>query len=104
MSIPSSFVMTSHPFNQQSLSSYNEMSSMSAAPSYSSFISTPEITPSIPPSITPGMRDSPFNEQPEPYIQYYFENVRKIQFVLAGKELTQTLGFVSHLIEQTFLP
>lgn len=50
------------------------------------------------------MRDSPFNEQPEPYIQYYFENVRKIQFVLAGKELTQTLGFVSLLIEQSFLP
>ena len=54
-------------FAQGPLPYGGELSPMSggAAP-YPPFMHTPE----LPPSITPGLRDSPFNEQPEPYIQY----------------------------------
>ncbi|GJE94614.1 Zn(II)2Cys6 transcription factor [Phanerochaete sordida] len=90
LSIPSPFVMSHDPFNQASLPYSNDLSSMSSTSSYPPFLHTPETSPSI----TPGLRDSPFNEQPEPYIQYYFEHMRHLQFSLAGKELAQTLAFI----------
>ncbi|EKM58499.1 uncharacterized protein PHACADRAFT_193620 [Phanerochaete carnosa HHB-10118-sp] len=90
LSMPSPFVAPNNAFNQASLSYSNDISSMSSTSSYPPFLHTPEISPSI----TPGLRDSPFNEQSEPYIQYYFEHMRKLQFVLPGKELTQTLAFI----------
>lgn len=90
LSIPSPFVVPPNAFSQASLSYSNDISSMSSTSSYPPFLHTPEISPSI----TPGLRDSPFNEQPEPYIQYYFEHMRKLQFCLAGKDLTQTLALI----------
>lgn len=93
LALPATFVLpNAAAFNQPTLPYSSEMSSMSgAAAPYPPFMHTPEIAPSITPG---GLRDSPFNEQPEPYIQYYFEHVRKIQFPLAGNDLTKTLGFV----------
>ena len=85
------FIMNT-PFGQSALSYGSDASSISSPSSYSAFLNTPE----IPASITPGLRDlSPFNEQTDAYVQYYFEHVRKLQFVLAGKDLTHTLSFVS---------
>ena len=73
-----------------------DMGGMAGPSSYGGAAGAPFLhTPELAPSITPGLRDSPFNEGPEPYIQYYFDHVRKVQFVMDGKELTQTLGFVS---------
>jgi hypothetical protein len=99
LTIPNPFVMN-NPFAPPPLP-YNDVSPMSSTSSYPPFLHTPE----VPVSIIPTPRDlSPFNEQTEPYIQYYFEHVRKLQFVLAGNDLTQTLSFVSASFEQITLP
>ncbi|EKM50807.1 uncharacterized protein PHACADRAFT_200737 [Phanerochaete carnosa HHB-10118-sp] len=73
LSILSPFVTPNNASNQASLPYSNDISSMSSMSSYPLFLHTPEISPSI----TLGLCDSPFNEQSEPYIQYYFEHMCK---------------------------
>ena len=101
--MPSPFVMQGNPFDQL----YGgDLGSMSTTPTYGTpnpnayLQAAPQQqqqqqhTPEIPPSLSPNLRDSPFNEHPDPYITYYFEHLRKLQFVLAGREHTNTLWLV----------
>lgn len=88
--------MHGNPFDAALQGYGGELGSMPGTPSYgtNAYLHAPQHTPEIPPSLSPSLRDSPFNEHPDPYISYYFEHVRKLQFVLAGSDHTNTLWLV----------
>lgn len=90
---PSPFVMNVNYTSSLYGSDVHTMPNMSPyhAPTYL----PPENIPT--PSLSPvnALRASPLSEPSEQLIQYYFDNVRKLQFAFAGPELAQTLWHVS---------